>query len=46
MYDKAVNTHPTTIKFVFEWYEYQEMCYRAVLECFFFDCNPHQYKTQ
>ena len=47
MCDKAVDTHPTSIKFVSECYKYQEMCCRAVHGFFFFfDYNPDQYKAQ
>ena len=45
--DKAVDRHPSTIKFVPECYKNQQMCYKAVNRCFFvFDSIPDQYKTQ
>ena len=35
MCDKAVNTYPSTIKFVPEFFMTQEMCDKAVNRCFF-----------
>ena len=47
MYDKPVNTYPSTIKFVPECLMTQEMCDKAVNSCFFiFDSISNQYKTQ
>ena len=47
MCDKAVDTHPPTIKYVLGCYKTQEMCNKAVHTCFFlFDSIPDQYKTQ
>ena len=34
MCDKAVYTHPTTIKYVSECYKTQEVCNKAVHRCF------------
>ena len=46
-YYQAVNTYPSTIKFVPECFMTQEMCNKAVNGCFFvFDSIPDQYKTQ
>ena len=36
MCDEAVDTHPSTIKFVPECYRTQEMCYKAVNKCFLY----------
>ena len=47
MCNKAVDTDPSTIKFVSECHKNQEMCNRAVTRRFFvFDSIPYQYKTQ
>ena len=47
MCDKAVNTYPSTIKCVPEYYKTQEMCNKAVNRFFFaFDSIPNQYKTK
>ena len=47
MCNKAVDTHPSTIKFVPECYKTQEMCFEAVNGCFLvFDSITDQYKTQ
>ena len=47
MCDKAVNTYPSTTKFVPECVMTQEMCDEAVNRCFFvFYSIPNQYKTQ
>ena len=47
MFDKAVNTNPSTIEFVLECYKTQEMCYKAVHRCYLvFDSIPDQYNTQ
>ena len=35
MCDKTVNTYPSTIKFVPEFFMTQEMCDKAVNRCFF-----------
>ena len=35
MCDKAVDTHPSTIKYVPEFCNTQELCYKAVHWCFF-----------
>ena len=41
MCDKAVDTHPTTIKYIPECYKTQDMCYKAVHRCFLlFDSIP------
>ena len=46
MYDKTVDTHPSTIQLVPNFYKTQEMCYKAVRRCFFvFDSISDQYKT-
>ena len=34
MYDKAANTHSSTIQFVPEYYKTQEMCDEAFNKCF------------
>ena len=34
MRDKAVDTHPPTIKYVPGCYKTQEMCYKATHKCF------------
>ena len=44
MCDKAVDTHPPTIKYVLGCYKTQEMCDKAYF--FLFDSIPDQYKTQ
>ena len=36
MGDKAVDTHPSTIQFVPEWYRTQEMCDKTVNRCFLY----------
>ena len=36
MSDKAVDTHPSAMKYVSEWYKTQEVCYKAVHICFVF----------
>ena len=36
MCDKAVDTHPPTIKYVPEYYNTQEMCNKAVYRCFLY----------
>ena len=42
MYDKAVDTHPSTIQYVPECSKNEEMCNIAVNRCFFvFDSNPN-----
>ena len=47
MCDKAVNTYPSTIRFVPEYLMTQEMCDKAVNRCFFvFVSIPNQYKPQ
>ena len=47
MCDKAVNTHPSTMRFVPECYNTEEMCDKAVDRCpFVIDSVPDQYKTQ
>ena len=47
MCDKAVDTYPSTIKFVPECFVTQGMCDKAVNKCFFvFDSISNQYKTQ
>ena len=47
MCGKAVDTHPSTIKFVPECYKTQEMCYKAVNRCFFgIDSISDWYETQ
>ena len=47
MCDEAVDTHPSTIKFVPECYRTQEMCYKAVNKCFFvLDSILDRFKTQ
>ena len=46
MCGKAVDTYPSTIKFVPEWFMTQEMHDKAVNRCFVFDSIPNQYKTQ
>ena len=44
---KAVNTYPSTIRFIPENLLTQEMCNKAVNKCFFvFDSIHYQYKTQ
>ena len=46
MCDKAVDTYPSTIKFVPECYKTQEMCHRTVHRCIFvIDSLPDKYKT-
>ena len=46
MCDNALNTHPSTIKFVPEYLMTQEMCDKAVNRCFFvFQSIPNQYKN-
>ena len=46
MCDKAVDTHPSTIKFVPECYKTQELCHKVDNRCFFvFGSIPDQYKT-
>ena len=46
MCDKAVNSYPSTIKFVPECYKIKES-HKAVHRCFFvFDFIPDEYKTQ
>ena len=47
MCDKAVGTHLSTIKFIFECYKTHEICYKVVHSCFFvFYSLPDQYKSQ
>ena len=46
MCDKAVNTYPSTIKFVPENLMTQEMCNKAVNRFIFFDSIPNEHKTQ
>ena len=47
MFDKAVDTHSSTIKYVSECYKTQEMRYKVVHRCFFVvDSIPDQYTTQ
>ena len=47
MCNKAVDTCPSTIQFVTEYNEIQEMSYKAVNTCFFiFDSLPECYNTQ
>ena len=47
MYDKAVNTYPSTIKSVPECFMTQKMHDKVVIRCFFvFDSISDQYKTQ
>ena len=47
MCDKAVNTCPSTIKFVPEFYKTQKVCNKWVKICFFvFDSIPGRYKNQ
>ena len=42
MYDKAVDTYPSTIQYVPECSKNEEMCNIAVNRCFFvFDSNPN-----
>ena len=36
MCDKAVHTHPPTVKYIPECHKTHEMCFRAVNRCFFF----------
>ena len=36
MFDKAVNTYPSTVKFVPECFMTQEMCNKAVNKCFLY----------
>ena len=44
---KALDTHPSTIQFVPEYYKTQEICVKAVNRCFFaFGSIPDQYKSQ
>ena len=46
MCDKAVNTYPSTVKFVPESYKTQERCNKAVNSCFFvFDLILGRYKN-
>ena len=45
--DKAVNTYPSTIKFVPKCFMTQEMCDKTINRCFFvFNSIPDWYKTQ
>ena len=47
MCDKAVDTYPSTIKFVPECCKTQEMCNRAAYRCFFVFHSIHdKYKSQ
>ena len=50
MYDKAVDTYPSTMKFVPECYKTEGTCHRATHRCIFvffvFDSIPDKYKTQ
>ena len=47
MCDKAVDTHPPTIKHVPKYYKTQGMCNKPVHWYFFiYDSIPDQYKTQ
>ena len=47
MYDKAVSTYPSTIKYVPKCHKTQKMYNKAVNRCFFvFDSVPDWYKTQ
>ena len=46
MCDEAVDTYPSTTKFVPECYETQEMCHKASHRCFFiFHFIPEKYQT-
>ena len=47
MWDKAVYTFPSTLKFLPECYKAKEMCHRAVHSCFFvFDVILDKYQTE
>ena len=47
MYNKAVDSYPHALEFVFECYKTQKMCNKLVNRCFFiFDSISDQYKTQ
>ena len=47
MCDQAVSIHPSTAKFVLEWYKTQEIGDKAVNKCFYvFDSVPDWYKCQ
>ena len=47
IYDKAVDSYPSTIKFVPKCYKTKEMCHRPVNRCIFvFDFTPDKYKTR
>ena len=45
MCDKAVDTQPTTIKYVSECYKTQEVCNKQFIDVFVFDYISDQYKT-
>ena len=46
MCDKAVNTYPSTIKFVPEWFMAQKMCDEQLIDVFFvLDSILDQYKA-